>query len=155
MRETQDTDQFWRDREIKTGGPILYRSFALFLGTDKQGKKDLSGLIYLSGEYFIFEDFEKQDPLSWLIKRKQKTYEKYEYSFSSKEIQKAKLISDSDSYRVIKGRMDPEKTRSLHPIFSLFSRRICQISLRNGETCFFEIMDLKKFLALVSRPGGV
>ena len=152
MERDQEAAEFWQQKEQETGAPIIYRSFSILLGNSHKGKVDLSGLIYISAGSLFFEDFEKQDPISWLVKRKKSTYEKYCFSFPLEELEFCRAVSEREAYRALKGSIRPEETKVFHPLLSLGSRRVCHISLKNRENYFFEILDHKGFLSHI--PAG-
>ena len=56
-----DVEKFWKEREAKTGSPISFRSYAVFLGKPGEGKKAQSGILYISGKYIYFENVESRN----------------------------------------------------------------------------------------------
>ncbi len=153
MALTAVAREFWERKERETGGPILYRSFAILLGRMTEGRLDRSGILFVSGNSIHFEDFEKQDPLSWLFRRKKKPYSQYITSVSLSDVSEIRLIPERDAVRVLKGTLPPSRTRTFSLLNAVGSKRISQIILRNDDSLFLEVLD-HRGLAEISRRGA-
>ena len=91
-----ETEEFWTERENQYGGEIRFRSFARLLGSTHRDQKDLSGLLYQSGETLVFEDFERESALMGLIIRtSKKKYEKTVIEISVQEISAVKPVTQA------------------------------------------------------------
>lgn len=153
MKENQEAEEFWLEKEKITGAPVVYRSFAILLGNEDLGKRELSGILFISGGSAFFEDFENEEPLGWLIKRKKKRYKKYQFSFPLSEVSFHKITTDRDAGRCLLGSCRPEETKAYHPLKSLGARKVCQVTLKTGGSCFFEILDLNGFIGFLPAAG--
>ena len=117
-----DVEKFWKEREARTGAPVSFRSYAVFLGRPGEDKMSQSGVLYISGNYIYFENVEGRNFWGSLFGGKASSREHFEFRIPIDEIDH-------------------------HEIFSFRSRRGCRIVLNTGDEYSFEVLDLKGFLA--------
>ena len=153
LRKAQDDDpaEFWRHTAEKRGGEIRFFTFATLVGRSGGFYFNSPGLLYLVGDCFWFEDFERENWLSKIFAGRTK-WEKTELSFSKSEVQFTRVVSRGGASRCIAGSTVPEKVAPASIFTILFSSPVIQVSLNDGSALFFEIMQRKEFLAQLA-PG--
>jgi hypothetical protein len=145
-----ETEEFWAERENQYGGEIRFRSFARLLGSTDRDQKDLSGLLYQSGETLVFEDFEKESALMGLIiKTSKKKYEKTVIEIPFNEISAVKPVTQTTAKGKLAGA--PGETREISSLAAFLGRPVHELVLSTGERLYFEVLDkrsLKELLGL-------
>lgn len=147
---TEEAKKFWAEKEKEKGGKLSFFTFATYLGMSSKRSPSLGGLLYIIDNKIYFEDFEKDNWLIKIIGRKQK-YEKTEFSINIKDISETKVISRNSAFNCMAGYIKGEETRALSPFLMVLMKPILQISLKNKNSLFFEIMKLQDFLKTVGK----
>ena len=150
-RATESPAEFWRKTAEKRGGPIGFVSFATYLGASGSGIQELSGLLYDVGGTIWFEDFERDNWLSRIV-RSRTSYEKTEFSFSRADARFARMVRRRGALRALTG---PSEDALAPATFwsRVFSTPILQVKMKDGSSLFFDLLLKKEFLALFPRDG--
>jgi hypothetical protein len=153
LRRAQDDDpaEFWRQTAERRGGEIRFFTFATLVGRSGGSFLNFPGLLYLVGDFFWFEDFERENWLSKIFASRTK-WEKTELSFSKSEVQFTRIVARGGAARCISGAIPPEKVASASVFTMIFSSPLIQVGLKDGSAIFFEILQRKEFLAHLT-PG--
>jgi hypothetical protein len=153
LRRAQEEDpaEFWRQTGQKRGGEIGFFTFATLVGRTGGSILSLPGLLYLVGDLFWFEDFERDNWLSKIFAGRSK-WEKTEISFSKSEVEFARVVSRVGAARCMAGAIVPRKVPSASVFTKMFSSPVTQVVLKDGSAIFFEVMLRKEFLAHMT-PG--
>jgi hypothetical protein len=148
LRRAQEDDpaEFWRQTGERRGGEIGFFTFATLVGRSGGSFLNVPGLLYSVGDFFWFEDFERDNWLSKIFASRTK-WEKTELSFSKSEVQFIRIVSRVGAARCIAGAVAPEKVATASVFTKLFSSPVTQVVLRDGSAIFFEVMQRKEFLA--------
>ena len=152
LRRAQEEDpaEFWRQTAEKRGGAISFFTFATLVGRTGGNILNFPGLLYLVGDFFWFEDFERDNWLSKIFAGRSK-WEKTELSFSKSEVEFVRVVSRVGAARGIGG-VAPRKVPPASVFTKLFSSPVTEVVLKDGSAIFFEVMLRKEFLAQLS-PG--
>ncbi len=164
-----DFEAFWKGVGERRGGEVTFYTFATFLGRVPPGGEApataagaaagarrrafagsvlaLPGLLYLVGERFWFEDFEKDNWLLRLIPPK-RPFARTEVAFDRSEVTGHRVISRGVAYRCIAGRLPTEVTAPLSRIGRLLSSPAVQLDLKPKASLFFEVMREEELLSL-------
>jgi hypothetical protein len=153
LRRAQDDDpaEFWRQTAERRGGEVRFFTFATLVGRSGGSFLNFPGLLYLVGDLFWFEDFERENWLSKIFASRTK-WEKTELSFSKSEVQFTRIVARGGAARCIAGSIPPEKVAPASILTMIFSSPLIQVGLRDGAAIFFEILQRKEFLAHLA-PG--
>jgi hypothetical protein len=160
-----DFATFWRGVGERRGGEVTFYTFATYIGrvaaetgaepagTGVTGvlarlPAGLPGLLYLVGDRFWFEDFEKDNWLLRLIPPK-RPFAKTEIWFDRPEVIGHRVISRAVAYRCVAGRIAAEATLPLGRIARFFSAQALQVDLRPHSSMFFEVMRQQELLRLL------
>ncbi len=150
-RKNEESPQdFWKETAEKRGGPIGLTSFATFLGRSRGELLELPGLLYTVGSVVWFEDFERDNWLSRLV-RNRHSFEKTELSFAVAEVRHAKLVTRRGAVSAISGTVEPDSLRSVTFFNRIVSNPIMQAALQDGSSLFFDLLLKKEFLALFAQ----
>jgi len=162
----RDFTSFWQGVGERRGGEVTFYTFATYVGrvpaetTSEPGPAGVSpalagfpmglpGLLYLVGDRFWFEDFEKDNWLLRLIPPK-RPFAKTEVWFDRADVVGHRVISRSAAYRCVAGRMAAEATLPLGRIARFFSSQVLQVDLRPQSSMFFEVMRQEEILRLLA-----
>ncbi|ADK80604.1 hypothetical protein [Sediminispirochaeta smaragdinae] len=141
-----DTDKVLRELEEQNGGKIRYKTYALFLGKNGGGERDLGGLLYGIEDRLIFEDFERQpNMLLALFNSKKEEYTKYKVEFSSSDITGFRAVVLGQVKAVVNGRISPERVAESTGLRKMLGRSAVEICLEDGRAFYFELFDIKGF----------
>jgi hypothetical protein len=147
-KEAEDPADFWRGVEARRGGPVTFTTFATLVGRAGDGRVDLAGLLYVVNGTAWFEDFEKDNWLYRVMSANRK-YEKTEVSFALAEVASVRFVSKfRASQRMVKA-ASADVLPEASPLLQFFSTPFVQVALTNGTTLFFEMLERRKFAALV------
>ena len=147
----EDPAEFWRQTAEKRGGAVGFFTFATLVGRTGGNILNFPGLLYLVGDFFWFEDFERDNWLSKMFAGRSK-WEKTELSFSKSEIDFARVVSRMGAARCMAGAVAPQKVSPASIFTKLFSSPVTEVVMKDGSAIFFEVMLRKEFLAQLS-PG--
>ncbi len=147
MDETQESREFWQEKEQETGKQILFKSFARFIGEAGKGLTNLSGLLYSTDDRVYFEDFEKTSFLDMLSKKK-RNYEKFTMNFLLSEAASIRKVSENSAIACIHG--ETEEARPVSRLGSLFGSTAWEIRFNDGNTYFFELFETAKLKELIN-----
>ncbi len=152
LRRAQEEDpaEFWRQTAQKRGGEVGFFTFATLVGRTGGDILNFPGLLYLVGDQFWFEDFERDNWLSKIFAGRSK-WEKTEISFSRSEIEFARVVSRVGAARCMAGAVVPQKIPSASVFTKMFSSPVTQVVLKDGSAIFFEVMLRKEFLTHVTQ----
>jgi len=152
LRRTQEEDpaEFWRQTAEKRGGTVGFFTFATLVGRTGGNTLNFPGLLYLVGDLFWFEDFERDNWLSKIFASRSK-WEKTEISFSKSEVDFARVVSRVGAARCMAGGVVPQKVPPASVFTKMFSSPVTQVVLKDGSAIFFEVMLRKEFLALLTQ----
>lgn len=148
MEETNESKEFWAEKEQETGKKIIFRSFARFIGESNRGITDLSGLIYSTDDRVYFEDFEKSSMLDIFMKKK-RNYEKFTLNFQLANTSGIRKVSESSAKACINGEI--EEAKPLSKLMNLFCQSVWEIKFKSGEAYFFELFEPKELLEQINR----
>ena len=136
-----DAAAFIRALEEQNGGRLEWKSYAFYMGTS--GYNDsvtLGGLIYVVAGKLVFEDFEKENPLSRLIGRK-KEYQKFKIEAPLSSIRELRSVSASDAKRTIRGKTEAAELSVLTGLRKIIERRSEAVIFDDGSAWFFEMYE--------------
>lgn len=138
MEETNESKEFWAEKEKDTGKEIIFKSFARFIGESGRGESGLSGLMYATEERVYFEDFEKSSMLDIFMKNKKK-YNKFTMNFLLSDAAEMRKVSESSAKACIDGNI--EEARPQTKLMGLFNSAAWEIKFKSGESYFFELFE--------------
>jgi hypothetical protein len=141
--------EFWRKTGEKRGGTIGFMSFATLLGRSQDHIVDLPGLLYAVGGTVWFEDFERDNWFSRIV-RTRDTYAKTEISFALADVLSTRLVTRGGALRSITGPVPPDALRPATLLNRIISTPIVQVAMRDGSSLFIDLINRKQFLALVA-----
>jgi len=144
--QEEDPADFWRQTAQKRGGEVAFFTFATLVGRTGGNILNFPGLLYLVGDLFWFEDFERDNWLSKIFAGRSK-WEKTEISFSRAEVESTRVVSRVGAARCMAGALVPQKVASASVFTKLFSSPVTEVVLKDGSAIFFEVMLRKEFLA--------
>ncbi len=147
--ENESVAEFWQRTAQKRGGEIGLYTFAAYLGRSGDKFLGLSGLMYTVGNTVWFEDFQKENWLSFILDPRKKSYTKTELEFSKGDVAFTKLVSIPNAMRCIKGGADPNKLPTISSLAKFFSTTVVQISFTQGHSLFFEIMKWEEMIGFL------
>ena len=154
MKTEEEVAGFWSEIEKEHHAKVSFKTFAILLGQSSDVYRDLRGLFYIVDNKVIFEDFEKTDHmLQFLVRRKDKKYEKFKMSFLVDEIVDIKEVSLQTARRCINGSLKHSETKTVSSYQRFFSRSICQIRLTSDYSLFFDLLNLDAFVAFCKEHG--
>ena len=147
MEETNESREFWAEKEREVGKEILFRSFARFIGETSQGETGLSGLLYATEDRAYFEDFEKSSMFDMLLKKKRK-YEKFEMSFLLDDVVNMRKVSESSATACVNGTLDEAKPQN--KFMGFLTSPAWEMKFRTGESYFFELFEPDALVKLIN-----
>ncbi len=148
MEETNESKEFWAEKEQETGKEIIFRSFARFIGESGRGESGLSGLLYATEDRVYFEDFEKSSMLDIFMKKNKKKYDKFTMNFLISDAKEMRKVSESSASACINGSI--EEARPQGALMGLFSSAAWEIKFKTGESYFFELFEPDALLKLIT-----
>ncbi|MDC7227505.1 MAG: hypothetical protein PQJ61_12140 [Spirochaetales bacterium] len=148
MEENNETIEFWAEKEQQAGKPIIFKSFARFIGESGKGSNGLSGLLYATDERVYFEDFEKSSMLDMFMKKKRK-YEKFTMNFLIDDTVEMRKVSESSAVACINGEI--EEARPQSAILGLFNSAAWEVKFNSGNSYFFELFEPAELVKLLGK----
>jgi hypothetical protein len=149
MEETNESKEFWAEKEQETGKAIIFKSFARFIGESSRGETGLSGLLYATEDRVYFEDFEKSSMLDLFTKKNKRKYEKFTMNFLINDASGMRKVSESSATACINGNIEEAKPQG---IFSgLFNSAAWEVKFKTGESYFFELFEPAGLQKMISK----
>ncbi len=146
---TEDANEFIAELEKRFDGSITYRTYCTWYGSSKGILRDFGVFMYEIHTIFHFEDFERKPSLFGIAvtgRKKQAPYIKMEDSFKKQEIESITQVSKSRAVSSIKNSINPASIPLASLIEKIFSPLVTRVTLENGESHFFELINHKEFL---------
>ncbi|MBI9109246.1 MAG: hypothetical protein JEZ04_21045 [Spirochaetales bacterium] len=148
MEETNESKEFWAEKEQETGKQIIIKSFARFIGEKGREKSGLSGLLYATEDRVYFEDFEKSSMLDIFMKKKNK-YDKFTMNFLLSDTSEMRKVSESSATACINGTI--EEAKPMGAFTGLFSSSAWEVKFKTGESYFFELFEPGELMKLINK----
>ncbi len=145
----EDASEFIAELEKKFGGTITYRTYSTWYGSSNGVIRDFGVFIFEIDKIFHFEDFERKPALFGIPltgRKKQQPFVKMEDSFHKDDIESITQVSKSKAITSIKQSLRPQSIPLASIFEKVFSPLVTRITLKNGKTHFFELMNHKEFL---------
>jgi hypothetical protein len=149
QKQTEDPADFWHGVETRRGGPVTFSTFATLAGHSGSGRIDLAGLLYVVNGTAWFEDFQKDNWLYRVMGANRK-YEKTEVSFALAEVASVRFVSKFRASQLMAKAASPVVLPEASRFLQFFSTPFVQVALGSGTTLFFDILERRKFAALVA-----
>lgn len=149
MEENNESKEFWEEKKQETGGEIIFKSFARFIGEKAKGPIELSGLLFATDERVYFEDFEKSSMLDLFMKKTKKKYEKYTMNFLISDTSDLRKVSQSSASACINGEIEEAVPQGA--IMRLFNSAVWEIRFSSGTSYFFELFEPAALAKLISK----
>lgn len=146
---TEDANEFIAELEKRFEGSITYRTYCTWYGASKGILRDYGVFMYEIHNIFHFEDFERKPALFGIAltgQKKKTPYVKMEDSFKKEDIESITQVAKSRAISSIKSSSNPASIPLASTIEKIFSPIVTRVTLRNGETHFFELINHKEFL---------
>lgn len=147
--QENDPNAFLRSLEEQNGGPLEWKSYAFYMGASgDEAPVSLGGLIYAVAGKLIFEDFERENPLTKLFGKKRE-YHKFKIEASLSSVRELRAVSASDAKQTIRGKVKADTLSHLSGMRKLLQKRTEAIIFSDGSAWFFEMYEadgLKKLL---------
>jgi len=148
MEETNESKEFWAEKEQEIGKKIIFKSFARFIGESGRGESGLSGLLFASEDRVYFEDFEKSSMLDIFMKKKRK-YDKFTMNFLLNDAKEMRKVTENSATACINGNLDEAKPQSR--LMGIFSSSAWEVKFKSGESYFFELFEPDALQELINR----
>ena len=146
---SEDANEFIAELEKRFDGSITYRTYCTWYGSSKGIIRDFGVFMYEIHNIVHFEDFERKPSLFGIAltgRKKQPAYIKMEDSFEKKDIESITQVSKSRAIVSIKNSSSSASIPLASLIEKIFSPLVTRVTLKNGETHFFELINHKEFL---------
>jgi hypothetical protein len=144
---------FWKEREERFGGKVLFNTYATLMGECGSGKTNgRGGLLYVIADRVYFEDFERQSALMAMFNRKDSNYEKTEISFLLSDISGFRKIAEKWGQACISDASLANSVPELKGFKKLFTRGFTLIQIKDRPSLIMEIMEdtaFKKYIPQV------
>ena len=144
-----DASEFIAELEKRFDGTITYRTYCTWYGSTKGIIRDFGVFMYAIHNVFHFEDFERKPALFGIAltgRKKQAAYVKMEDSFKKDEIESITQVSKSKAMNSVKNSKNAGSIPLASLLEKIFSPLVTRVTLKNGETHFFELINHKEFL---------
>lgn len=144
-----DTKKFLAELEAKHGGPVKWRTYATWFGSDDGTVREYGVFLYSINGTFYFEDFERMPSLLGIPLKPRKNappYEKYEGCFKGSDIKRTMTITKGQAYDCIRGSRAAANLNEAGLFGKLFKPLVLLVEMSDGTALFFELMDRKLFL---------
>lgn len=150
-KEAQEPDDYWREVEVRRGGPVTFSTFATLIGHSGAGRVDLPGLLYVANSVVWFEDFERDNWLYRLMGGNRK-YQKTEVSFPLADVIHVRLVSKARGDRCVAGAAAADALPAASRISQFFSSPFVLVTLKDGSAVVFDMLERRRFAALFPAP---
>jgi len=148
-----DAQVFIAELEARHGGPVGWRTYATWYGNNRGIFREFGVFLYWCEGKFHFEDFERNPSLLGIAlkpRRPKKPFVKYEGSFSTSDVVLTRPIPKSVAQRNIDAGKVTEKIREVHLLDRIFRQMVEMVVLSDGTIHFFELMNRREFITLLS-----
>ncbi len=146
---TEDANEFIAELEKKFEGNIEYRTYCTWYGSNKGIVREFGVFLFEIHGIIHFEDFERKPALFGIAltgQKKKTPYVKMEGAFHRDEIESITQVSKSKALTTIKNSTSPDSIPLASTIEKIFSTLVTRVTLKSGETHFFELINHKEFL---------
>ena len=151
-----DAKQFIENLENRFGGPVEYRTYSTWFASDEGLVREFGVFIYEIGGVFHFEDFERKPSIfGFSIKPRKNTppYVKLEGSFTRDSIAGISIITKAQALSCAQGNRSAEHIAPASGIQKIFSPLVTKVTIKDGPTYFFELINHKQFIQAVKEDS--
>lgn len=151
-----DAKQFIENLESRFGGPVGYRTYSTWFASNEGLVRDFGVFIYEIGGVFHFEDFERKPSMfGFSIKPRKNTppYVKMEGAFTSDAIESISIVTKSHARSCAEGNRRSDDIPPAGGLQKVFSPLVTKVTLKDGPTYFFELINHKQFIQAVKEDS--
>jgi hypothetical protein len=153
MKTKNEASEFWDSVEKENRATVDFKTYGVFLGKSQDKRLHIPGILYIIGDKFIFENFEKPGSPLRLFTTKEK-FEKTKISVALDEVVEVKEVTNGTARACIGGYVNHSQTNPIRGYQRFFSRGVCQVRTGSDGSLFFDLMDSKGFISACQDLGG-
>ena len=141
-----DVVAYWAKKESEAGGPIVFKTYASFLGTEGGGEPARSGLAYATGDSFFFESVAAPTTLFGMIPLKS-DFEPFSFRMDRSSIKACRPLTRGQALSALAGKLPAPRARSADRLRGFLSMPIVCVEIDGAAAVFIEAMDWKGMIA--------
>jgi len=148
----QETIEFLKELEERIGGKPGWRSFSTWYGSSNGLLREWGVFVCLIENRLYLEDFDRIPTFLGIPMKgkKREKYERYSRFIELSDIQSITQVKKSSAEEAAKKGTGGKISEA--SLFSrLFSSLVTQLELKSGECLYFEVIDHKDFLRVLSK----